>query len=81
MKCGEVEKGSNSFAYICAEIRAYLGQQRVLVLDAVRLVDDDVAPVELFEVVLLLDDHLVRGYARVPFERRQQHVRPLLRLS
>ncbi len=46
-----------------------------------RLVDDDVAPVELLEVVLLLDDHLVRGYACVPLERRQQHVRPLLRLA
>ena len=34
--------------------RPHLGQARVLVLDAVRLVDDDVPPVELAPVVLFL---------------------------
>jgi len=35
---------------------AHAREDGVLVLDAVRLIDDDVAPVELFEVVLLLYD-------------------------
>jgi hypothetical protein len=48
-------------AVVGAEGAHHLGEQRVFVLDAVRLVDDDVAPVELLEVVLLLDHHLVRG--------------------
>mmetsp|Transcript_13968 Transcript_13968/g.34953 ORF Transcript_13968/g.34953 Transcript_13968/m.34953 type:complete len:377 (+) Transcript_13968:1858-2988(+) len=42
-----------------------LGKQAVFVLDAVRLVDDEVSPVELLEQVLLLDDHLERGDADV----------------
>jgi len=41
------------------------GQHAVLVLDAVRLVDDDVAPMEAPEEVLLLDDHLVRRHAHI----------------
>ena len=47
-------------------------QDGVLVLDAVRLVDDDVAPVELLEVVLLLDDHLVAGHHHVELAHRHQ---------
>ena len=44
----------------------------VLVLDAVRLVDDDVAPVHLLEEVLLLDDHLVRRDDRVELAGLQE---------
>jgi len=39
----------------------HLAQHAVLVLDAVRLVDDDVPPVEAAEEGLLLDHHLVGG--------------------
>lgn len=46
-----------------------LGEQAVFVLDAVRLVDDDVAPAELLERVLLLDDHLVARDAHVELAR------------
>ena len=35
---------------------AHAREDGVLVLDAVRLIDDDVAPVKLFEVVLLLNE-------------------------
>mmetsp|Transcript_8845 Transcript_8845/g.30409 ORF Transcript_8845/g.30409 Transcript_8845/m.30409 type:complete len:769 (-) Transcript_8845:151-2457(-) len=47
-------------------------QQRVLVLDPVRLVDDDVPPVELLQVALLLDDHLVRSHADVELSWRDE---------
>lgn len=40
-------------------------QDGVFVLDAVRLVDDDVAVVEVAEVALLLDDHFVGGDAYI----------------
>lgn len=51
-----------------------LGEPRVGVLDAVGLVDDDVAPVEPAEVPLLADDHLVGSDAHVKRARRHEHV-------
>jgi hypothetical protein len=46
---------------------AHPGQQRILVLDAVRLINDDVPPVEALEVVLLLVHHLVGGDHDIKF--------------
>jgi len=48
-----------------ASFMPYPGQDRIFILDAVGLVNDDIAPVELFEVVLLLDDHLVTGHHHI----------------
>ena len=52
------------------------------------LINDDVTPVELFEVVLLLDDHLVRGHHHIKLARLQlqlliqlQQVRDFVGLS
>ena len=51
---------------------AHSGEDGVLVLDAVGLIDDDVAPVELLEVRLLLDHHLVRRHHRIELARLHQ---------
>jgi len=55
----------------------HLEEDGLLVLDAVRLVDDDVLPFERGEHRLLLDDHLVRRHAHV--ERPFLHHGRLLR--
>ena len=41
------------------------------------LVNDDVAPVELLEVILLLDDHLIGCDASVKGDRMLSHEVPL----
>lgn len=38
------------------------------------LINDDVAPVELLEVVLLLDDHLVGGHYHIKLARLELHL-------
>uniref|UniRef100_A0AAG5DLD8 Uncharacterized protein n=1 Tax=Anopheles atroparvus TaxID=41427 RepID=A0AAG5DLD8_ANOAO len=53
------------------ELAQDLRQLRLFVLDAVRLVDHHVAPVEPLERRLLADAHLVRRDAHVPLARRQ----------
>ena len=50
-----------------AAFMPYPGQDGILILDAVGLVNDDVAPVELLKVVLLLDDHLITGHHHIKF--------------
>lgn len=51
--------------------RTRLGKNGVLILDPVCLINDDVAPVELLEVVLLLDHHLIRCYNHIKLSRHQ----------
>ena len=58
----------------------YLGEQRVLVLDAVSLIDDDVPPVELLKVVLFLDHHLVRSHTSIKWNWEPKHGFTLLSL-
>lgn len=53
---------------------ADLGQNRVLVFDSVSLINDDVAPVELLEMVLLLDDHLIGGHHHIKLTGLQLHL-------
>ena len=51
------------------ELSNYLRQFRLLVLDAVGLVNDQVAPVEFLEGGLLPEHHLIRGDYRIPLSR------------
>ena len=51
------------------ELSNYLRQFRLLVLDAVGLVDDKVAPVEFLEGGLLPEHHLIRGDDHIPLPR------------
>ena len=53
---------------------AYPGQDGVLILDAMCLVNDDVSEVELLEVVLLLDDHLIGCHHHIKLARLNQLV-------
>lgn len=60
--------------YVWAVASAHLGQDGVFILDPVCLVNDDVAPVELLEVVLFLDDHLIGGDHDIKLARLQLHL-------
>ena len=59
----------------------HLGQDGVLVLDTMGLINDDVSPVELLEVVLLLDDHLIGGHHHIKFARLQLQLLVQLHMS
>ncbi len=45
------------------------------------LINDDVAPVELLEVVLLLDDHLIGGHHHIKLARLQLQLLVQLHMS
>lgn len=45
------------------------------------LINDDVAPVELLEVVLLLDDHLIGGHHHIKLARLQLQLLVKLHVS
>ena len=59
----------------------HLGQDGVLVLDTMGLINDDVSPVEFLEVVLLLDDHLIGGHHHIKFARLQLQLLVQLHMS
>ena len=47
----------------------HFGQERILILDSVCLIDDDISPVELFEIGFLFDDHLIGCHTNVKSPR------------
>mmetsp|Transcript_32858 Transcript_32858/g.77904 ORF Transcript_32858/g.77904 Transcript_32858/m.77904 type:complete len:460 (-) Transcript_32858:740-2119(-) len=69
---------------VCVHHPHHPGEDGVLVLDAVGLVDDDISPVELLEKVLLLDDHLKGSDTDIKLPRNKFHglgPLPLLRVA
>ena len=74
------ESDEFSFCAVKREVRATslsLARDRVLNLDAVGLVDDDVLPMVLLERALLLDHHLVRRDADIKIPRHETVVAKL----
>ena len=59
----------------------HLRQDGVLILDTMGLINDDVSPVELLEVVLLLDDHLIGGHHHIKLARLQLQLLIQLHMS
>ena len=68
------DQGKQNVRSLHNSLCTYPGEDGVLVLDAMCLINDDVAPMEAAEVVLLLDHHLVTGDAHMEAVGLQQVV-------